>query len=152
MKYQANPVIVDAFKITTISDLREDGSVRIELEDGAVKRASAEMLARFMPGVGDYWVVQEDDYVYLNPREVFERKYRRQWSPTEPIPLPVYAETQKRIGYGSISLVAEDGCAVVKIEHEGREIEVIRERVGAPFSHNVSSIGIEAAIKRQEPA
>ena len=25
---------------------------------------------------GDYWVIQPDSYVYLNPKDVFERKYR----------------------------------------------------------------------------
>jgi len=33
------------------------------------------MIARFEPQLGDYWVIQEDGYVYLNPKEVFERKY-----------------------------------------------------------------------------
>lgn len=37
--------------------------------------ATAGMLARMNPNVGDYWVIQEDGYVYLNPREVFRRKY-----------------------------------------------------------------------------
>jgi hypothetical protein len=61
--------------------------------------------------------------------------------------LPTYTETQKRIGYGGITLVREGNYAVVKIEHEGREIEVIREVYDGNFSHNVSSIGIEAEIK-----
>lgn len=34
------------------------------------------MMARYTPVVGDYWVVQEDGYIYLNPRDVFERKYQ----------------------------------------------------------------------------
>src|ERR1700691_2146243 len=36
------------------------------------------MTARYAPKVGDYWVVQSDGYAYLNPAEVFERKYRAQ--------------------------------------------------------------------------
>ena len=34
------------------------------------------MCARMIPQVGDYWVIQSDGYVYLNPKDVFERKYR----------------------------------------------------------------------------
>jgi hypothetical protein len=64
--------------------------------------------------------------------------------------LPVYAETQKRIGYGGITLVREGDYAVVKIEHEGQEIEVMREPCDNNFSHNVSSIGIEYAINRSK--
>jgi hypothetical protein len=33
------------------------------------------MTARYMPVVGDYWVIQSDGYIYLNPKDVFERKY-----------------------------------------------------------------------------
>lgn len=76
MKFIARPVMVDAFKIYAVSDRREDGSVRIELEDGTIKRGNSVMLARFMPGVGDYWVVQDDGYEYVNPAAVFTRKYR----------------------------------------------------------------------------
>ncbi len=78
--FKANPVLVQAFVISMVSDLREDGSVRLMFEDGTIKRANAEMLARFMPGVGDYFVIQEDGYEYLNPAKVFNRKY----SPVEP--------------------------------------------------------------------
>ncbi len=35
------------------------------------------MIARMTPQVGDYLVIQEDGYEYLNPKEVFERKYSR---------------------------------------------------------------------------
>ena len=33
------------------------------------------MIARYVPKTGDYLVTQEDGYIYVNPREVFERKY-----------------------------------------------------------------------------
>jgi hypothetical protein len=33
------------------------------------------MMARFKPQPGEYWVRQADGYIYLNPKEVFERKY-----------------------------------------------------------------------------
>jgi hypothetical protein len=62
--------------------------------------------------------------------------------------LPVYAETQKRIGYGGITLVREGDYAVVKIEWNGCEIEVIREHLDGFFCHNISSLGIEQEILR----
>lgn len=80
MKYQANPVIVDAYKIVSVGEPRaHDGiawwSVDLALENGENVTADYKMLARYTPSPGDYWVIQEDGYVYLNPREIFERKY-----------------------------------------------------------------------------
>lgn len=75
MKYQANPVIVDALLITQIVVLPEAPGVSCELENGEWRQANSGMLARFAPAVGDYWVVQSDGYAYLNPKDVFERKY-----------------------------------------------------------------------------
>ena len=62
------------------------------------------------------------------------------------LPLAVYGETQRRIGYGHIILVREGDDAVVKIERGGKQIEVIREGLDGNFSHCVSPIGIESAI------
>lgn len=83
-KYQANPVVVDAFVITGIGSKHNDGAIDLNIrksvdEDGndvheAVHATSA-MTARCEPKIGDYWVIQEDGYIYLNPKNVFERKY-----------------------------------------------------------------------------
>lgn len=70
MKYIANPIEVDAFKIAKVIDAGV-----YELETGEVVRPHAGMLSRITPQVGDYWVIQSDGYIYLNPREVFLRKY-----------------------------------------------------------------------------
>jgi len=80
-KYIANPVEVDAYVITDITNGVEHaykGAVlRLLLEDGSVVTATSEMTARMIPNIGDYWVIQSDGYVYLNPKDVFERKYHR---------------------------------------------------------------------------
>lgn len=93
MEYVANPVEVDAFRITaieecprpTISELNailNEGKQPLEgliltLEDGQKVNATPEMTARMLPTTGDYWVIQKaDGYIYLNPKDVFERKYR----------------------------------------------------------------------------
>ncbi len=82
-KYRANPVIVDAFKILQINGAESNPgktpSYYLMIGDGLSEprpvTATAEMTARMDPKVGDYWVIQEDGYIYLNPKEVFERKY-----------------------------------------------------------------------------
>lgn len=88
-KFIANPVIVEAGRImsvlerfninepaprtpeytVTVLGLEFNGKpIPITLDKG--------MTARMVPNVGDYYVKQEDGYVYINPKDVFERKYR----------------------------------------------------------------------------
>ncbi len=78
MKYIANPVEVEAYIIVnTVGDtILPDGSMQLHLQNGAVRTATKGMIARYIPKEGDYYVVQSDGYVYVNPKEVFERKYR----------------------------------------------------------------------------
>lgn len=83
MKYIANPVECDAFKIVEIGNNAERfpsgmqiSGIYLVLEDGVTVVPTVEMRARMEPKVGDYWVIQEDGYEYLNPAHVFERKYR----------------------------------------------------------------------------
>lgn len=72
------PVEVKAVAIKAVGNLRPDGSRLLMLEDGedSCALASGAMLARFTPAPGDYFVRQEDGYTYLNPKAVFERKYK----------------------------------------------------------------------------
>jgi hypothetical protein len=74
VKYIANPVMVDALIITRV-DPNNDGGFRVHFDNGAWNNATPEMCSRMTTQVGDYWVIQSDGYVYLNPKEVFERKY-----------------------------------------------------------------------------
>jgi len=75
MKYKANPVIVYAFKIVSVSPETGNGNMHIATDDGQNRQADAPMLSRYSPKAGDYWVIQSDGYEYVNPKEVFERKY-----------------------------------------------------------------------------
>ncbi len=87
MKYQANPVHVEAHEIVSVGavfamktiqrdgSVDEEGSCHLALRNGQNVKADARMLARMTPVPGDYWVIQSDGYVYLNPKEVLERKY-----------------------------------------------------------------------------
>jgi hypothetical protein len=85
MKYVANPVEVTAYPIVAVNGAQsapgQGVSYSLVIADpdseaqGVI--ASPEMCSRMEPKVGDYWVIQSDGYVYLNPKEVFERKYRK---------------------------------------------------------------------------
>lgn len=79
-KYTANPVEVNAYVITDVGPLLSDGSRWLSMDGNPDSLASAEMMSRMTPAVGDYLVVQSDGYVYLNPKAVFERKYSLAWS------------------------------------------------------------------------
>ncbi len=81
----ANPVRVTAVRILEVTDItnRAPGcaqshpDVLLRLEDGRNFTADMTMTSRHVPVPGDYLVTQEDGYVYLNPKDVFERKYSR---------------------------------------------------------------------------
>lgn len=80
MKYIANPVEVEAHKITMVHKAIDwpdplGAIVALELDNRQRVHPTEAMMSRMEPRVGDYWVVQSDGYVYLNPKEVFERKY-----------------------------------------------------------------------------
>ena len=79
MKYIANPVVVDAYVIEAVQEYAWPNSeaktygITFTLGSIILERG---MTARYAPKVGDYYVVQEDSYAYINPKEVLERKYR----------------------------------------------------------------------------
>ena len=75
MKYVANPIAVDAFKIVSVGRTDEALRVHVATDDGKTRIADPGMLARYRPKAGDYWVIQADGYEYLNPKDVFEHKY-----------------------------------------------------------------------------
>jgi hypothetical protein len=76
MKYIANPVEVQAYKIVSAGQPQANGSVCVALDNGYSLMATPAMCSRYIPKAGDYWVIQSDGYAYLNPKDVFERKYR----------------------------------------------------------------------------
>jgi hypothetical protein len=76
MKYIANPVEVEALIIIKVGPVESDGSMLVHTEGGIPYRCTKGMIARYIPAEGDYLVRQSDDYIYLNPKDVFERKYR----------------------------------------------------------------------------
>jgi hypothetical protein len=81
VEYIANPVQVDAARILEVTKSDDGGyqlilSEPISAELGRLYFATEAMCARMVPAVGDYVVRQADGYIYLNPKEVFERKYR----------------------------------------------------------------------------
>lgn len=80
MKYQANPITVDAFKILNVYPIHDDSGALKHYEllldkDDKTVIADSGMTARYTPVPGDYLIIQDDGYQYLNPKAVFERKY-----------------------------------------------------------------------------
>lgn len=76
MRYLAKPFVVNAFKIVSVqSEPGANGSRNVATEDGNNRNASATMLLRRVPVSGDYWIVREDGYEYLESKAVFERSY-----------------------------------------------------------------------------
>lgn len=81
--HRANQVSVRAATILEVTDITErtDGcgqswpDLMLRLSDGRNFKANSSMTARYVPVAGDYLVTQEDGYEYLNPKDVFERKY-----------------------------------------------------------------------------
>ena len=76
----ANPVHVEARQIVKVETVERPldrfNLTAVLLDNGVKTELSAGMVARHHPVPGDYLVTQEDGYQYINPREVFERKYR----------------------------------------------------------------------------
>lgn len=72
----ANPVRVEAHQIVRLRSDERGLGMWAELSDGSQALIDAGMMARYKPEPGDYHVVQDDGYRYINPREVFERKYQ----------------------------------------------------------------------------
>lgn len=71
----ANPVHVKASRICNVGEANETGALSVVTEDGAWHTLDAGMISRYTPTIDDYIVIQEDGYKYVNPKEVFERKY-----------------------------------------------------------------------------
>lgn len=92
MKYVGNPVEVEAFTIVAIADREDDNGVDLTLDNDQVVHADSAMLSRMSPAKGDYWVVQADGYVYLNPKDVFERKYAKLGEQEAPMAMPSTAK------------------------------------------------------------
>ena len=81
----ANPVRVEAHVIKAVerggTDMAGGVCFAVELENGKHQVLTPGQLARYIPVPGDYLVTQDDGYQYINPKDVFERKY----SPVGPI-------------------------------------------------------------------
>lgn len=100
----ANPVRVKARRITKIQEskieIEGEECLAVEVEGDPVmpiRVLPPDMTARYIPVPGDYIVTQEDGYEYLNPKDVFERKYRVIASAAD-IPTftsPIFGETRR---------------------------------------------------------
>lgn len=87
MMYVARPVPVNAYRISRVTgstppagmvpvDSEAKSALQCFLENGTTFTPTFGMISRMLPKPGDYVVTQDDGYTYLNPKAVFERKYR----------------------------------------------------------------------------
>jgi Protein of unknown function (DUF2829). len=84
----ANPVAVTARAILGVSTITE--GAMLALDDTTNYFANNAMLARYTPVAGDYLVTQDDGYQYVNPKDVFERKYHPVDDLPEALPAPTH--------------------------------------------------------------
>lgn len=78
-EYQGLPIMVHAAQIASVGQPDAEGNVPIIFGDESDKIASPGMMSRMSPHVGDYWVITNHSdgvYEYLNPKAVFESKYK----------------------------------------------------------------------------
>lgn len=72
----ANPVRVNAVQLVSFGGSTDTDDIIGYDAEGNSYTITAAMRARYEPESGDYFVTQEDGYRYVNPRDVFERKYQ----------------------------------------------------------------------------
>jgi hypothetical protein len=75
--YQALPVIVAATQIKSIVSMPTSATIMAVCEDGSTHELSRENTSRYRPVLGDYIVILEDGFKYVDPRAVFERTHKR---------------------------------------------------------------------------
>lgn len=73
--HRARPYTVNARTIGAILGNNTGGGQLLQLNDGTTYVADTAMTARHFPTQGDYLVIGDDGYPYLNPADVFERKF-----------------------------------------------------------------------------
>lgn len=96
--HRARPYHVTARTIGAVLGNNTGGGQLLQLNDGTTYVADTAMTARHFPTAGDYLVVGEDGYPYLNPADVFERKF-------EPItPDENTIDFESRFGPGDVVL------------------------------------------------
>lgn len=72
----AKPIGVRAALITGIQSITTGAMLALDGQESEYF-ANHGMLARYSPVPGDYLVTQDDGYQYVNPKDVFERKYAK---------------------------------------------------------------------------
>lgn len=81
--HRARPYEVTARRIGAVVGNNTGGGQLLQLTDGSTYVADTAMTARHFPAGGDYLVIGEDGFPYLNTAAVFERKYEPITEPAE---------------------------------------------------------------------
>jgi hypothetical protein len=109
----ANPVRVVARQIISTSG-GSNAPFKLHFADGSAFHPTPEMTARYTPESGDYLVRQEDGYEYLNPKDVFERKY-------SPAPRPVVPMIVN-LGFGQALEHLKAGARIARAGWNGKNM------------------------------
>lgn len=83
MKYQANPVIVEAHTVISIDGPDICGYNHLLLDNETLLKLDDPIIPCTQPQIGDYVVTRANGHVSVEPKAMFEHKYS---------PLPVSAE------------------------------------------------------------
>jgi hypothetical protein len=75
-KYIGKPVEVQAFEIQVVGEPDADGNRLATCSEDRTFTITPEMTSRITLEPGLFVVIQADGYMYLNPPDVFYRKYR----------------------------------------------------------------------------
>lgn len=113
--HTANPVAVTARTILGVQSITE--GAMLALDDTTNHFANHAMLARYTPVPGDYLVTQDDGYQYVNPKDVFERKY----APIDALPdsLPPVAQDARMCFSGAL-LHLKGGACIARAGWNGK--------------------------------
>lgn len=79
--YVYKPIEVEAYRIDRVRTICQHAEYEVTLENGETKIVDKGMVARYCPIPGDYYVIQQDGYVYINPKAVFENKFEETVEP-----------------------------------------------------------------------
>lgn len=129
MKFVANPVIVDAAVILESHRIEttDEPHYHLRLGEGLPFEtfiAGPDMVSRMEPKAGDYLVRQADGYIYLNPKDVFERKYR----PAQPI--------LRQLSFSDALILAKQGYKIARAGWNGKAMWVA---VSGPAGNNLAA-------------
>jgi hypothetical protein len=76
VKYVTRRCVADVHAIMEVGTPHADGDQALVLDNGITVTATHEMTVRIKPQPGDYWVIQDDGYISVLAKRIFQKRYR----------------------------------------------------------------------------